>query len=288
VFLDTSIHVGLFLEDDPARKKGFQRIKKDSPFRVSCAFARLEYKRVVMQNLSLVLDYLSEEGTFAGALLRASRLNRSRRLSTLTQLHAWIHRRAASGTVETGDDRRMETILAERAKSVLRNAISSAWVKFEKNVDSIVDAMQCQRAREVPREKATGSYDVTVHEQACRNKRCNNANFFRSQWVTLRRLAESIRNLPTDQQTEELKEGLKAIEQAERNPSRLFDYDNCLQMGDIWHHLECLQAKVKKFATTNYRESQILCPTLNLTMCIPVGHACGKGEVQTEESEPGT
>ncbi len=276
LFLDSSIHVGLVLEERPAQAEGLRALTKGPNFLLSCAFGRLEYKRVVIQNWSLALDFLCEEGTFSGALSRASRLQRQRRLSTLVNVLAWIHRRAGAGVIETSDDINLEQVIAQRGIAILRIAIRSGWTRFGNNVHSVVDALNCQRALEIPREKTTGSFDVTVHESLCRNKGCNNANFFRSLRPTMLRLAAHIRELPADRRTNELLDAAQAIERAANNADRLYDYNRCLELGDVWHHLECLQAGVKNFGTTNYRESQILCPPLGLKMRIPEGHPSGQ------------
>jgi hypothetical protein len=276
LFLDTTIHVDLVVEDQESRADGLKRLTQGSDYRISCAFARLEYKRVVLQNWSLSLDYLCDAGTYSGALDRANRLRRQRRVNTLVKIFAWIHRRAASGTIETPSDATIDSIVADRSISILRVAIRSGWARFNRHVDSLVDAMNCQRALEAPRAKKNGGLDVTVHQLQCRNRRCDNANFFRRHRPSLLRLRDHIRQLPSDLQRDELTAAAEAIRLASTNADRLYDYGHCLEIGDVWHHIECVQSGVKDFATTNYHDSQVLCPALGLKMRVPDGYPRGE------------
>jgi len=84
-------------------------------------------------------------------------------------------------------------------------------------------------------------------------------------------LAKALRRIEAagTELTDELKKAVAAIEKADRNADRLYDYAKCLEIGDVWIHLEALAQKIKEFATTNYKESSILCPILGLNMRCP-------------------
>jgi hypothetical protein len=69
--------------------------------------------------------------------------------------------------------------------------------------------------------------------------------------------------------TEEMSKALETIKESIADPGKLYDYKKCLAVGDVWIHLECLAANVKDLGTTNYKESQILCPALGLEMRLP-------------------
>jgi hypothetical protein len=75
---------------------------------------------------------------------------------------------------------------------------------------------------------------------------------------------ESFRE--TDQWTDELEKAHAMLARAVAYPPSVFDYRNCLNIGDVWLHFECLKEGAKKFVTANYRESQILCPLLELEL----------------------
>lgn len=116
---------------------------------------------------------------------------------------------------------------------------------------------------------ADDTFDVTIHESRCRNKECNNANFFRENLPRLRGLRDLLQELAnngSDKMTAELRDGLEELTIAIDDPASLYDYNSCAKIGDIWIHLECLAAGIRDFATKNYKESQVLCPAFGLTM----------------------
>lgn len=81
--------------------------------------------------------------------------------------------------------------------------------------------------------------------------------------------------------TKELKKALEKLTTAISTPSTLYDYKNCLGVGDVWMHLECATSGIKDFATTNYKESEVLCPIFGLTMRQPAkekGRLCPEGD----------
>lgn len=266
LFLDTTIIVDQVIGTNPHRTNSIQSLISSDDYKLACAYSRLEYKRVVIQNFSLTLDYLCESKRFSHAILRSNALQRQRRRNTLVNIAAWVLDKVGNESFEIPEDQSTDELLAERAISYLRVAIKSAWRQFSIGVDDVVDALNCQRALEKPREKSRGGVDVTIHESACRDKGCNIANFFQSQGSVLKRLLRTLEKLPEDQITEELAKARETIEAAFSSPSKLYDYNTCLKMADVWIHLECLKAGSTRFLTTNYKESKVLCPAIGLKM----------------------
>jgi hypothetical protein len=172
-------------------------------------------------------------------------------------------------TLGDGLDRK----LALRAESYIRNAILFLWKRFDKSVDSIQDRTQCKRATEGPRKTADGSFDVAIPRSKCKSKECNNANFFRSNLGLLKAVRAKLEKLSQEpgkaKLTEELEKALKKLTVGINDPSSLYDYNTCVGIGDIWLHLESAAAGVTNFATTNNKESEILCPIFSLTMRQP-------------------
>ena len=229
---------------------------------------------MVIQNLALVLRYLVEEGSFLGALQKAQAVGalRPRRASTLLSIATWAGYQIQDQievTLGEGSDRQW----AVRAESYIRNAILFLWKRFDMSVDVIRDGTKCMRATEGPRRTADGSFDVAIPQSRCKTRECNNANFFRENLPLLKKLRDGLEAMKQKagppQLTKELETALKHLTAAINNPSSLYDYKTCVGVGDVWMHLECIVAGVKDFATTNYKESQILCPILNLTMQHP-------------------
>ncbi|HJT76147.1 MAG TPA: hypothetical protein VJ739_03005 [Gemmataceae bacterium] len=275
LFLDTTIQVDRILKaEPPALLVPLRSLLAQFDYFIACSYSRLEFKRVVIQGLGLILNYLCEEQSFFRALQRAQAVGggRSRRASTLVSIMAWIGFRI---------DEQVEVILGEgidrqmaiKAESYVRNAIRFLWKRFDKSVDSIQDGTQCKRAVEGPKPKADGSFEVSIPRSKCKTKECNNANFFQSNLPLLKRLRDELQRLSQEagrtKFTEELDAALEHVTAAISNPSRLYDYENCIGVGDVWLHLECVAAGVKDFATTNYKESQVLCPMMGLTMRQP-------------------
>jgi hypothetical protein len=272
LFLDTTIQVDRILRKaEPDKLRQIEELLGDR-FLLACSYSRLEYKRVVLQNLALCLTYLVEEGSFFKAMIRASAIgaHAPRRLSTLVKVLAWMGSELNVITEEDVGGEYGER-LAMRAESYYRNTIRYLWKRFDKSVDSITDGTKCTLSDDPPLPKTDGTFTVQIHESKCLEKRCNNANFFRSKLPEVRRICETLDKLEGKgvELTAELlriREGMKA---AMNNPARLYNYKNCMTIGDAWIHLECLAAKVKDFATTNYKESEHLCPILGLEMKRP-------------------
>jgi len=236
---------------------------------LGCAFSKLEFKRVILRNLSLLLDYLREEGSFLAAIRRANKLRRGRRAGTLISILVWIGVNIED-EVSWEEGESFDSSIAESAELFIDNSIEWIWARFDTLVDTTVDQMKCARAAEGPKRSRTNRLDVTVHELKCRDRTCNNANVLRSM---LPKIRELLNKLETHRHgklwTDDLEEAYNELTEAVKNPSRLYDYQNCLAVGDVWIHLECLKAGARKFVTSNYKESQILCPALQLEMINP-------------------
>ncbi len=274
LFLDTTIQVDRVLkEQPPAALARVGALLAQFDFFVTCTYARLEYKRVVIQGLALTLSYLCTERSFFRAMQRAAAVGggRSRRPSTLFNILAWVGHQV-SEQMEVKEGQGYDRQLALRAESYLRNAILFLWKRFDKSVASVRDGTQCKRAIEAPQKTGDGDFDVSIHKSKCKTKECNNANFFQSNlplMKSLRTRLEQLSGASPSQMTLELKTVLEKLKTAISNPSNLYDYKNCTGLGDVWLHLECAVAGIKDFATTNYKESQVLCPVMNLTMHQP-------------------
>jgi hypothetical protein len=265
LFLDTTIQVHRVVDehDDEIMRSVADALRQAKPH-IVCAYSRMEYKRVVLQNYALALRYLCEEQSFFGALRRAMRIQRRpRRVSTLISILAWTGQQAA-GVVDVEEGSELDRMLTQRSIAYLRNVIRFLWARFEGDVE-IVDRLQCQRGREAPRPTNNGGFDASIPETACRDRGCNNANVFRAELPRLRMVAKAIEMAPAEHQTDELKQAARAIEAALSNPNRLYDHPRCLELADVWIHLEAVMAQLADFATSNYRESRVFCPALGLT-----------------------
>lgn len=275
LFLDTTIQVDRVLKEQPPKDLApLSALLAEFGFLVSCSYSRLEFKRAVIQNLALVLNYLCEEQSFFGAFQRARSVGaaRPRRASTLISIMAWVGFQIQDQievTLGEGSDRK----LALRAESYIRNIIPFLWKRFDRSVNSIRDGTRCRRATEGPRKTANGSFDTAIPQSKCKNKECNNANFFQSNLPSMKRVRDRLQQLAEgadkSKVTKELTKALEKLTKAISTPSTLYDYKNCVGVGDVWMHLECAVAGIKDFATTNYKESEVLCPIFGLTMRQP-------------------
>jgi hypothetical protein len=267
LFLDTTIQVERAVGTDARRAETIRGLLAEFPQRATCEFVRLEFKRAVIQDLTCLLNYIlqSDPPSFWAALSRAMRVG-GRRSNRLGAILAWVG--TGMGEIEAEVGSAQDQRLAQQAISYIRNAVMALWVGFQRDLLTVVDQLRCQRAKEAPRRKETGSIDDTIHERACRDKQCNNSNFFQSQRAVLVRLADQLSELQKEGMplTDELLNALAAIRAAEVDSIRLYNYGNCLALGDVWIHLEAAAAGVKSFATFNRKESEHLCPLLNLTM----------------------
>jgi len=267
LFLDTTIQVERAVGTDARRAETIRGLLAEFAQFITCGFARLEFKRVVIQDLTCLLNYIleSDPPSYFSAQHKATRVF-GRRSNRLNGILAWVGNQVGTTQVEVGGT--LDRVLTDKAISYIRNAVMALWAGFERDLLSVVDQMQCQRAKEAPRRKSTGSIDDTIHERACRDKQCNNANFFQAQRAVLVRLADQLEELQKEgtQLTDELLSAIAAICAAEIDSIRLYNYGNCLALGDVWIHLEAVAAGVKSFATFNRKESEHLCPLLKLTM----------------------
>lgn len=271
LFVDTSIQIDrIIAENDPAKREPVENLIAAFGYLLACTYSRLEFKRVVLQNLALSLRYIIEEKSFFRAFHKASRLQRQRRGATLSNILAWVGYKAGYHfEVKQGED--LDEKLALQAESIIRNAIRYLWKRFDKSVGAVLDRTECRRAREAPQVTPSGDVDVSIPESRCKERRCNNANFLRSNLPLIRKLGVELDTLKSKggELTSELETMLSTLRQIERDLNKAYDYKTCVAIGDLWMHLECLASKVKNFGTTNYKESQVLCPILGLQMRLP-------------------
>src|SRR5436309_1933235 len=125
LFLDTTIQVDRVLkEEPPAKLAQIEALLAQFGLLLACSFSRLEYKRVVIQNLGLILAYLHEENSFFGAMQRAQQIQQGRRPKTLTNLLAWLGYKV-NKTIQVRKGEDLDAKLTMQAKSYLRVAIIS-------------------------------------------------------------------------------------------------------------------------------------------------------------------
>lgn len=268
LFLDTTIQVDrVFKGMDPATQSRIDELLSQFDLTFVCTFSQLEFKRVVLQSLSLALRYLTEENSFFSALHRATAL-RDRKAKALVNILSWVGFKTNEATVVAGTA--MDQQLKMRAESYIRTNILFLWHRFRARME-IADGTKCQRAAEVPVRMRNGNVDVTIHESLCQDKQCSNDTFFQSQLRHVRKLCNELDRMKDSGMnlSNELNEALEMMKNALKNRGILQNYQNCLRIGDVWIHLESLAAGVNDFATTNYKESEILCPILGLEMHSP-------------------
>ena len=195
IFLDTSILVDrIIAKHDPARLGPIDSLLAGFDYLLACSYSRLEFNRVVIQNLALTLRYLCEEKSFFRALQRANRLQKQRRASTLCNVMTFVGFEIRKQIeVVVGEDADLK--LALQAESYIRNAIRYIWRRFDKNVDSVLTATRCARANEGPELKADGKLEVSIPESRCRDRQCNNANFLRSNLPAIRKLCLELERM---------------------------------------------------------------------------------------------
>jgi hypothetical protein len=266
LFLDTTIQVDrIIAEDVPDKRAAIEKLLVGFNYHAACSYSRLEFKRVVIQNLALTLHYILEEQSFFRAMQLATRIKRTRRVSTLVNIMAWVGHRV-SGTQEVTPRSGIDERLTLQAESFIRNSIAYIWVRFDKSVHSVFDKTECARAREAPRVTKSGGIDASIPAKQCKQKECNNANFLRSHLPAIRRLRDELEKRETEGAllTSELIKAITVLREAEGKWDSLYDYQKCLDIGDLWIHLESLSGGIKSFATTNYKESEVLCPLLDL------------------------
>jgi hypothetical protein len=218
------------------------------------------------------LNYLIEYKSYFLALKKATDLipYRGRKASTLINILAWLGQRIQNGTIVDAGVA-LDEQLALQAESFIRTNIIFLWHRFDQSVDHVTDATECARAKEPPRRTKNGNVLVEIPHGYCKKRQCNNANFFHSNFPTIRKVCESLDALRHDgvELSQELKNAREEMRLALGDPGRLYNYDNCMSVGDVWLHLECLASGIRDFGTTNYKESQHLCPILGLNMKLP-------------------
>jgi len=184
---------------------------------------------------------------------------------------------SVDGKVKVEEGESGDAKYAMQAESFVRNALVYEWHRFNRIVNSVTDKTQCKRAAEKPRRLEDGSFDTRIPQSECLRKQCNNGNFFRSQLPKIKELVAALEKTRKAEQskgadsrwTAELEKALTGLKSGIANPDGLYDYQKCLAVGDVWIHLESMVAGVKDFGTRNYKESQFLCPPLNLNLKEP-------------------
>jgi len=270
-FVDTTIQVERVFADAKRRAR-LQTLLGAEENVVACSFSRLEFKRVVIQNLALTLDYLIDEKSFWGAMNRACRLRSDRRVKMLVRILSWTGEQV-EGRFQVQKGEGIDRKLTLQSESYIRNAIEYLWHWFDAQVLTVVDKTECQRAREAPRKTRTGKWDLAIHERKCATQKCRNALFIRERLPQIRKLCRELETLESSGRsiTSELQIALATLQAVIKASAfyKLYDYKQCLAVGDVWIHLECAAAEIEDFVTTNYKESETLCPLLGLKMVTP-------------------
>lgn len=273
IFLDTTIQVDRIIQEhDEGKRAAIEALLAQYDFKAACTYSLVEFKRVVLQNLSLCLAYLIEEGSYFLALNRVTGLGprRGRRISTLISIMSWvgINVNALQKVDAHGD---LDELLTLQSISYIRTNIFFLWKRFEKSVDTLFDGTKCARAREKPRRDGKGNVIVQIRESLCANMECTNTGLMTSLLPVIQRICSHIDQLETkgEEVSQELKTARDELRLAIRDRTRLYNYNNCLKIGDVWLHLESLFGGVKEFGTTNYKESRHLCPPMVLMMKDP-------------------
>ncbi len=133
IFVDTTIQVDRIIKGhDAAKRAAIESLLGEYDFKAACTYSLVEYKRVVLQNLSLCLEYLNEEGSYFLALERAARLgvHRPRRLATLVSIMSWVGYSSGDLEVEVGG--KHDETLTLQSISFIRTNIFFLWKRFEK------------------------------------------------------------------------------------------------------------------------------------------------------------
>lgn len=263
-FVDTTIQVSRIVEanDDVFQSAIATVIAGESV--MACAFSRLEFKRVVIQNIHLALRYILTEKSIFAAIRRANRLRRDRQCKMLVSILMWA---AESDPSEfessTGDEQDQQLTL--QAEAFLRNAIEYCWHRYAAIVLSVVNHIDCRRGEEAPRRTRSGGFDVAIPKTECSKRSCGNKVFFQERMNLVRSLQKRLRE-NSNELTDELRAALDVLDEvlARGKLHHLYDYNKCVTLGDVWVHLECVASGIKEFVTTNYKESDILCPMLDL------------------------
>ncbi len=268
LFLDTTIQVArIFKGIDASEMERFDSLlSQHAPLSV-CTFSQLEYKRVVLQNLALTLRYLVDSGSFFYALHESTALI-DRKCKACVNILSWVGDQIKDVPIKNNDT--VDLYLSQRAAAYIRANIVYLWHRFRAGMQ-VADQTKCQRAMEKPIRRDDGSFDVTVHESYCRQKQCSNALFFQSRLPQIKHLCETLEGIKANggTLTDELEKALTTMRLAIKNRQILYDYQTCLKIGDVWIHLEALAAGIRHFATTNYKESTVLCPAFGLVMHNP-------------------
>jgi hypothetical protein len=270
-FVDTTIHVDRVLrKQDTQYIKGVDQICAGYDARITSTFSKLEFKNVVLMDLQCVAQWIEEEDSFVAAYGRAMQVQ-SRRSKTLANIAAFVQRGVdTSIEVKKGDS--LDAQLKEQALTFIYNAIEYLWLRFDHEVDSVVDNTECRRVREAPERQESGKVTVRNQRSQCRSMACNNVGVYVAQMPRLRRLVEKLRKMEAsgdDRMTAELREIVSTYDFVASNRNRLFDFNRCVGLGDLWIHLEAVQTGAEAMITRNYKESTVLCESLNLAMVDP-------------------
>src|SRR5207248_470402 len=127
-------------------------------------------------------------------LERATRLRRDRQVRTLVNILKWVGQQTGNQIeITLGSD--VDKKLALQAQTYIRNGIRFIWQRFDKSVDSVADATGCQRAKEGPYLKRSGSLETGIPQSRCRNRECRNANFFREKRPELLQLCQELEKI---------------------------------------------------------------------------------------------
>ncbi len=228
--------------------------------RVSGTVALQEFKRRVLRDIAYLLGKLHQNGSYLRTLEYVTNrltihLQRKQKIC-LPLLHKILP--------GSSDDE-----LTERARLYLRTLLMYGERLFLRNLDALLQGVNCYWARAPIREKKRYiAYEMG--DVRCSKSRglCQVDKALGGKTETCQGLLQFLKALPSSRLTDELRAAIGFLEKVatEKGASLVRDEDPCLKFGDLLLALE--SEGVPDFYTMNYKESQAYCDFLAQNLAV--------------------
>ena len=256
-FLDTSIQIARVVHSPETKKRIAARVE-GFDFSITSDVVRQEFKRRLLKEAQYLLNQLDKRQSYVKVLRHVIDVlppQQGRKRNICLELLGTI--------LEDASDEE----LTERSRRYLRTLLRVGLGDFDATVDHVVRDAECACAKYPVEERvAYKRYEFGPDKCSRTGDTCGIMRFITSRRDDVERILATLRQIPNDEKSDELRRGEEFLEAVLADPSTAKSMEPCLYVGDILIALE--SAGVPTFYTLNGKESQHLCRALGQNLIV--------------------
>ena len=241
-FFDTDMHLFRFYPESPTRHAAEKEFSQSSPTAMA-SFTLVEIKGNYIQSLKLLSKKVAQSDS-AGELWEKIDRSQYRRLKLLF-MHVFIILSKTNTPLSNWAEAKGFIL------TYLDAQIAGTWIEIKGFVDTIVDDLNCDRAKEGP-ESDNAGWNVRIPKCNNSNTNCYVVEFLDKFNMELEKLESALSLLSAGNLTKELNSIRTVILKAKENGSFPWEGTTCRGIGDLLIGLQSRNGK--ELVSSNYKE----------------------------------